>query len=194
MFLRFLWWHTDMFNERDFSQDDKILCQLMERTVPLQLNELCYTFCASAKPIISGFRDIWLHLNLKISCKGRQFNAPAAAKQSLIPHVGTTLQMKESKRRNPKVHMFISMEIFLHLHSAWKITGLRILTESSYATATLNSCREDAAFQGMSCKDISGKWRLLALNFVLISPPDFRIVTAQHFLKPGSTSNWAFQS
>lgn len=60
MFLRFLWWHTDMFNERDVieSQDDKILCQLMETTAPKQLNELCDTSCASAKPITLGFRGI----------------------------------------------------------------------------------------------------------------------------------------
>lgn len=107
--------NTDMFDERDFilTQDDKILYQLMERTVPKQLNELCNTSCASAKPITSGFRGIWSHLKMtiKISCKGRQFNAPATAKQSLIPHVGTTLQMKEFKRQNPKVHMFISMEM-----------------------------------------------------------------------------------
>lgn len=167
-----------MFNARDFCQDDKISCQLMERTVPKQLNDLCNTSCASAKLIISRFRGIWSNLNLKSSCKGRQFNRPATAKEILIPHMGTTLHMKESKSTYDHFHGNV-----LHLHSAWEITGLRILIESSYATATLHSCTEDAAFQGMSCKAISGKWQLLALNLVLISHLDFQNVTAQHFLK-----------
>lgn len=178
MFVRFLWWHTDMFNERDFSQDDKVLCQLMERTVPKKLSELCNTSLASAKLITSGFRGIWSHLNLKISYKGRQFNAPATTKQSLIPHVGATLQTKESK--STYVHFHGNA---LHLHSAWKITGLRILIKTSYATATLYSCSKDDALQGISCKAISGKRWVLALNLVLISYPNFQIVTAQHFLK-----------
>lgn len=168
-----------------------ILCWLKERTVHKQLNELCNISYASAQLLISVIRGVRLHLNLKISFKGRQFNAPATAKKSLISNVGTTLRLKESK--STYVHFHGNA---LHLHSVWKITGLRILLETTYETATFKSSREDAAFQGTSYKAISGEWWLLALNCVLISPPDIQHAAAV-FSKnqsPRSTSDWAFRS
>lgn len=84
--------------------------------------------------------------------------------------------MKESK-----AYAFISMEM-LCICILFKITSLRIL-ETAYEIATFNSPRENAAFQGMSCRVISGEWQLLALNGVLINSPDFQNVATQHFQK-----------
>lgn len=188
MFLSFLWWHTDMFNERHFSQDDKILCQLMEKTISKQLNELCNTSCASAKLITSGFRGIWSHLNPKISCKGRQFNTPA--KQSLIPRVGTTLQMKASKSTYVHFHGNV-----LHLHSALKIT------KDSYWKLLCNS--NTSVMQRGCC--ISGHFlqRYFRQMMTFSSEPcahqpyGFSDCDCSAFPKnqaPGGTLDWAFQS
>lgn len=176
MFLRFLQWHTDMVEERDFSEDYMTLCWLKERIVHKQLNELCNVSCTSTQLI--SIRGIRLHLNLKISCKDRQFNSPTTTKKNLISNMGTTLQ--KGKFKSTYVHFHGNA---LHLHPVWKITALRILLESAYETATFKSSREDVAFQGMPYKAISGKWRLAALNHVLVSPPDFHNVASQHFQK-----------
>lgn len=105
-------------------------------------------------------------------------SVPAMAMKSLISRMGTTLQMKLPE----STHILFHGNVF-HFHSTWKIIGLRILLETTYKTAIFKSSREDAALQDMSYGGISGERWLLALNLVLISPPDFRNVDAQHFLK-----------
>lgn len=124
-----------MLDGTDFNKDCRIF-RLKERAIHKQLNGLCNIAHASAQLIISLIRSIQLHLNLKISCKGRQFNVPATAKKSLISNVGTMVQMKES--RSTYVHFHGNA---LHLHAASEITGLRMPLETAYEPATFKSSR-----------------------------------------------------